>query len=105
MKMEDFENWRSILQVGRRQVERAVRAGEEFASGERGLAAVAMAAMLEAYINYWAPRQFGDGRYIVPKEHHDALLSYDLPYRHKYRRLPRYVGRAGEADLLRFEQH
>ncbi len=67
-RAQRWENWLSTLTVCQRQVTRALNAPAGERDGEVGFAVVAVATMLEAYVNLHATEQFYDGEHLVPQD-------------------------------------
>lgn len=103
VRRRKWENWGHTLDVCRTQVTRAVQAGEAGPPGECGLAIVAIATMLEAYINFWTDERFSWDEDIIPEHLRPTFKS--LPVKDRYRLLMRFHGRSTGSKVLAFEHH
>jgi hypothetical protein len=103
MGIRKWENWLSTLRVCHRQVQRALDAPEADRDGECGLAVVATATMLEAYVNLHSTGQFADGAHLIPQH---LLAPYGrLTAQQRYQLLPRFTGRVEVEKLAAYERH
>jgi hypothetical protein len=98
-----WTNWLSAIAVCHRQVQRALSAASKEREGECGLAVVATATMLEAYVNLHATSEFANGQKLIP-EH--LLEPYRrLSAKHRFQLLPRFAGRLDPARVALYEDH
>jgi hypothetical protein len=98
-----WTNWLSTAAVCHRQVKRALTAASKEREGECGLAVVATATMLEAYVNLHATSEFADGQRLI-SEH--LLEPYrKLSAKHRFQLLPRFAGRLDPSKVAAYEAH
>jgi len=98
-KINRWNNWILTLNACHRQVERALAITEPEEAGECGLAIVATATMLEAYVNFHITEEYYGDRLIA-----EPLIEpiRNMSAAQRYRLLPRLAGRSADV-LARYE--